>query len=76
MEASILNHETGEVRREVVEPWTNYNVLVFDQRFNGNSSVSLVNTNVTRNGDFRDANATGILWDINNKKIPTILSEV
>ncbi|REC47627.1 MULTISPECIES: DUF5916 domain-containing protein [Chryseobacterium] len=68
MEATILNHETGEVRREVVEPWTNYNVLVFDQRFNGNSSVSLVNTNVTRNGDFRDANATGILWDINNKK--------
>jgi len=68
MEATILNHETGEVRREVVEPWTNYNVLVFDQRFNGNSSVSLVNTNVTRDGDFRDANATGILWDINNKK--------
>ncbi|WP_336690200.1 MULTISPECIES: DUF5916 domain-containing protein [unclassified Chryseobacterium] len=68
MEATILNHETGEMRREVVEPWTNYNVLVFDQRFNGNSSVSLVNTNVTRDGDFRDANATGILWDINNKK--------
>ncbi|WP_343665297.1 DUF5916 domain-containing protein [Chryseobacterium mucoviscidosis] len=68
MEATILNHETGEVRREAVEPWTNYNVMVFDQRFNGNSSVSLVNTNVTRNGDFRDANATGILWDINNKK--------
>src|SRR5690606_25810535 len=41
---------------------------VFDQRFNGNSSVSLVNTNVTRDGNFRDANATGILWDINNKK--------
>ena len=68
MEATIVNHETGETRREVVEPWANYNVLVFDQRFNGNSSVSLVNTNVTRDGSFRDANATGILWDISNKK--------
>ncbi|ROH97583.1 DUF5916 domain-containing protein [Chryseobacterium daecheongense] len=68
MEATIINYETGEKRKEVVEPWTNYSVLVFDQRFNGNSSVSLVNTNVTRDGNFRDANATGILWDINNKK--------
>lgn len=68
MEASIFNHETGETRKEVVEPWTNYNVLVFDQRFNGNSSVSLINTNVTRDGNFRDANATGLLWDLNNKK--------
>lgn len=68
MEASILNLETGETRKEVVEPWTNYNVLVFDQRFNGNSSVSLINTNVTRDGNFRDANATGLLWDLNNKK--------
>lgn len=68
MEATILNHETGEVRKEVVEPWTNYNVLVFDQRFNGNSSVSLVNTNVMRDGDFRDANSTGLLWDLTNKK--------
>ncbi|SIQ28414.1 Carbohydrate family 9 binding domain-like [Chryseobacterium sp. RU37D] len=68
MEATIINQETGETRKEVVEPWANYNVLVFDQRFNGNSSVSLVNTNVTRDGSFRDANATGILWDINNKK--------
>src|SRR5690606_3245189 len=68
MEATIINNETGEKRKEVVEPWTNYSVLVFDQRFNGNSSVSLVNTNVTRDGNFRDANATGILWDINNKK--------
>lgn len=68
MEATILNSETGETRKEVVEPWSNYNVLVFDQRFSGNSSVSLVNTNVTRNGDFRDANSTGILWDLINKK--------
>ncbi|KUJ51168.1 DUF5916 domain-containing protein [Chryseobacterium sp. JAH] len=68
MEASILNSETGAIRKEVVEPWSNYNILVFDQRFSVNSSVSLVNTNVTRNGNFRDANSTGLLWDLINKK--------
>ena len=54
-------------RREVVEPLSNYNILVVDQQFNGNSSVSLINTNVTRSGDFRDANVTGALFDISNK---------
>lgn len=67
MEATIQNQQTGEERREVVEPWTNFNVLVFDQRFNGNSSVTLVNTNTVRSGEFRDANATGLLWNISNK---------
>mgnify|MGYP005848359411 FL=1 len=52
----------------LVEPLTNYSVLVFDQRFNQNSSVSFINTNVTRvGGDFRDANVTGIVYDINSK---------
>ncbi len=68
MEATIQDNETGAIRKEVVEPWTNYNVLVFDQRFGDNSSVTLVNTNTTRSGDFRDANATGLLWSIANKK--------
>lgn len=67
-EATIRNNITGETRKEVLEPWANYNVLVLDQRFNGNSSVTLVNTNTMRSGNFRDANATGILWSINNKK--------
>ncbi len=36
--------------------------------FNQNSSVSFVNTNVTRNGDFRDANVSALVWDLNTKK--------
>ncbi len=55
-------------REEVVEPLSNYNVLVLDQQFNKNSSVSLVNTNVVRNGNFRDANVTGLLFELNNKQ--------
>ena len=66
-DAEILNTDTGITRKEVVEPLTNYNVLVFDQRFNQNSSVSFVNTNTTRNGDFRDANVSALLFDLNTK---------
>lgn len=65
--ARIRNTDTNEIRNELVEPLSNYNVLVFDQRFNQNSSVSFINTNVTRVGDFRDANVTGIVYDINSK---------
>lgn len=66
--ADIRNTVTGEERSVVVEPLANYNVVVLDQRFNKNSSVSLVNTNVTRNGDFRDANVSAALFDLNTKK--------
>lgn len=64
----IRDKNTGSTRTETVEPLANYNVLVLDQRFNGNSSVSLINTNVTRNGNFRDANVTATTFDLNTKK--------
>lgn len=63
----IQNFATGDKRRGVVEPLTNYNVLVLDQRFNQNSSVTLTNTNVTRNGNYRDANTSAFLFDLNSK---------
>ncbi len=66
--ATIRNNNTQEVRKEVVEPLANYNVLVLDQRFRKNSSVAFVNTNVTRNGSFRDGNVTALVWDLNTKK--------
>ena len=56
------------LRNEVVEPFTNYNVLVIDQQYNGNSSISLINTNVLREGNFRDANATAIVSNHQNKR--------
>ncbi|MBV1924097.1 MAG: carbohydrate binding family 9 domain-containing protein, partial [Flavobacteriaceae bacterium] len=59
---------TISYRKRVTEPLANYNLLIVDQQFNGNSSVSIINTNVTRNGDFRDSNVTGILADISTKK--------
>jgi hypothetical protein len=66
--ARLTNTETGETRRELVESLTNYNVTVFDQRFRGNSSVTFVNTNVLRSGDFRDANVSALVFDLNTKE--------
>ncbi len=66
-EATIRDTETQELRSEVVEPLANYNIVVLDQQFNKTSSVSIINTNVTRDGHFRDANVTGALFDLTNK---------
>ncbi|NRA93595.1 MAG: protein with DOMON-like ligand-binding domain protein [Psychroserpens sp.] len=66
--ATVTNNVTGESRQEVIEPFTNYNILVVDKQFNGNSAVSLVNTNVMREGSFRDANVTALVADLVNKQ--------
>ncbi|MBC5838901.1 DUF5916 domain-containing protein [Flavobacterium muglaense] len=66
--ATIENNNTKETRQQEVQPLTNYNVLVLDQRFRKNSSVSFINTNVTRNGSYRDANVAALVWDLNTKK--------
>ena len=66
--ADVINTATGATRSEKIESFANYNILVLDQRFRKNSSVSLINTNVTRNGDFRDANVSALLFDLNTKK--------
>lgn len=68
MFSDIRNTVTGETRKELVEPLTNYNLMVMDQRFRKNSSVSLINTNVTREGHFRDANVTALLFDLNTRE--------
>ena len=65
--ATIENTITGARREELVEPLTNYNILVVDQQFNKNSSAGIINTNTTRNGGFRDANVTALFADIVNK---------
>ncbi|OZV68727.1 protein with DOMON-like ligand-binding domain protein [Winogradskyella aurantia] len=65
---TITDTLTGNERSVVVEPFANYNILVVDQQFNGNSAVSLINTNVTRNGEFRDANATALVANLVNRR--------
>ncbi len=65
--ATVTDTITGNRREVEVEPLTNYNIVVLDQQFNNNSSVSLINTNVLRNGGFRDANTTAFAMDVADK---------
>lgn len=54
-------------RERLTEPFTNYNIMVLDYQFNQNSSVSFVNTNVLREGHFRDANVSALLFSLADK---------
>ncbi|TVZ51466.1 DUF5916 domain-containing protein [Dokdonia sp. Hel_I_53] len=66
--AEVTDTISKNKRDVLIEPLTNYNVFVLDQQFNQNSSLSVINTNVTRSGSkFRDANVTGLAFDIANK---------
>jgi hypothetical protein len=67
-EAIIGDTISGLNRTIITEPLANYNIFVLDQQYNQNSSITLINTNVTRDGHARDGNVTGFLFDINNKK--------
>ena len=63
----IRNEDTGETRVKQIAPFTNFNIMALDQRFRKNSSIAFVNTNVVRNGDFRDANVSALVWDLNTR---------
>jgi len=65
--ASFRDTITGVDRTKITEPLANYNIFVLDQQYNQNSSITLINTNVTRNGHFRDGNVSGFLFDVFNK---------
>ena len=65
--ATIENTETHQTRKEEIQPLTNYNLVVFDQRFRKNSSVSFINASTVRNGNYKDANASALVFDLNNK---------
>jgi len=65
--AKIIDTGSNTSRRVLVEPLSNYNIFVLDQQFGGNSSVSVINTNVTRDGSFRDANTSALVFDVADK---------
>ena len=64
---ATLKDSLGNTRSVLTSPLTNYNIVVLDQSLKNNSSVSLINTNVTREGHFEDANVSGLLMRFNNK---------
>ena len=65
--STAINVNTGQERDIVSSPFTNYNVLVLDQNLKNNSSITLTNTNVLREGYFYDANVTGLNFKFNSE---------
>jgi hypothetical protein len=59
---------TGETRKVLTQPFTNYNVLVLDQNLKHNSYISLINTNYFSPKDNYFANVTGTETKLNNRK--------
>lgn len=68
MRARVRNVGTGKDSTIITEPLSNYNILVLDQSFKGQSYVTLTNTNVLRNGHERDANVTAVNLALYDKK--------
>ena len=66
--ATIQDTLSGNKRNFVTQPFTNYNVLVFDQNLKNNSSISIINTNLSRFNDNYTANVTGSELSLYNKK--------
>jgi hypothetical protein len=64
---TAFNTVTNETREFLAAPLTNYNTLVLDQNLKNNSSVTLTNTNVLREGNFYDANVTAFNSNLNSK---------
>ena len=63
-----VEDNNGNKREIETNPLTNYNIVVLDQTLKNNSSISAINTNVTRSGSDYDANVTAGLFNFNNKK--------
>jgi hypothetical protein len=64
--ATLLDTLTGEKREIRTQPFTNYNVIVFDQTLDNNSYASLINTNYVN--DSVRANVTGFESEFKNKR--------
>ena len=65
---TVVEDQEGNKREVETQPLTNYNILVFDQSLKNNSSATFINTNVLRQGSDYDANVTGLLFNLNDKK--------
>ena len=68
MFAEVRNRTLGTTEKIRTEPLTNYNIFVLDQALAGRSYLTFTNTNVVRNGSARDANVSGLDFNLYNKR--------
>lgn len=65
---AVARDSMGHERKILTEPFSNYNIVVFDQQLKNSSEVYLINTNVNRQKGFNNSNVTGLGGALNNKK--------
>ncbi len=56
---ATIEDQDGNTRKELTEPLTNYNILVFDQQYKNDASFHFINTNVIRTKKYDNANVSG-----------------
>tara|TARA_B100001057_G_scaffold83657_1_gene79384 strand:- start:2104 stop:4545 length:2442 start_codon:yes stop_codon:yes gene_type:complete len=66
--ATVEDTISGETSEKLIEPLSNYNVLVLDQVLKNNSYITFTNTNVSRQGDAKDANVEKLQIQIGTKE--------
>lgn len=66
-EFATVRRSDGTERSVKTNSTTNYNAFVIDQNLKNNSFISLINTNVLREGSDYDANVTGTFFNFKTK---------
>ncbi len=66
--AEVTDTLSGETRKIMTQPFTNYNLMVVDQSLRNNSHFGLINTNFYMPGNGTVANVTGTEFKLANKK--------
>ena len=67
--ASVKNLLTGKIRFEKIASTTNYNVISLSQQIlNDYSTLSFLNSNVNRSGNFKNANNSAFVFDLFDDK--------
>ena len=64
---ATIRKSNGEEYAINTNPLTNYSVVAVDQLLKNNSFVSLINTNVYREGQDYEANVTGVVFGLNDR---------
>ena len=67
MYATVEDDMTKEQYKLLTSPLTNYNIVVADQTLKNNSSISLINTSVFRDGHDYDATVSAFVFDLFDK---------
>lgn len=66
--ASLENTSDLKQRDVLIDPLTNYNIMVLDQSLKHNSSITFTNMNVWRSGSEYDANVSAAQFSLYDKK--------